>query len=258
MLALLLAIPLAVTGPGSRPPIVTDRPSVAESSLTVPEGSLQVETGAEFGSNSINGVDGSSLSFPTKLRLGIIDGFEVHAEGTVFERFTVENPGGDDLTASGLADLELGGKVHILDSNGAVPSVGILAAIRMPIGSDDVTGNLWVLRPTVSAEWDLLPALSFTANVGLSIPLEDREFFSDGFRWATSFGIHPDVLPEGLGFFAEAFGQVPLDDGDSVTAADAGALYLVNDDFQLDVYARFGLSDSAQDLLVGGGGSFRF
>lgn len=256
MLVLLLAVPLTVTGGDARPPIVTDRPSISDTSLTVPGGSLQVETGAEFGSDSVGVFDGSSMGFPTKLRYGVIEDFEVHAEGTVYDRFTVEGPAGE-LTASGFSDLELGGKAHLLDGNGAIPSVGVLAAIRLPVGADEVSGDLLVFRPTVAAEWSLVPALSLFTNVGLTVPLEDRELFTDGFRYTAGLGFAPAALA-GFTFFAELFGQIPLGDGEEVTAADAGALFLVNDDFQLDVYARVGLNDAAQDLIVGGGGSFRF
>ncbi|MEL6547208.1 MAG: transporter [Myxococcota bacterium] len=255
MLNLIVALTASVAGPAERPPIVTDRPDVAESSLTVPAGTVQVETGVEFGSSSTDTADGTSFGLPTKLRIGVIENAEIHLEGTVFDRFTVD-PG--DLSASGLADVEVGGKVHLLDPEGAVPSVGVLLALRVPIGADEVSGDIFVLRPTVTAEWDLMPALSFAANVGLTVPLDDRELFTDGLRFAGSFGIHPESFPEGLGVFVETFGEIPLGDGENVLAADSGATYLVNDDFQLDVYARVGLSDAAPDLAVGGGGSFRF
>ncbi|MEM6733815.1 MAG: transporter [Myxococcota bacterium] len=261
MLTILALVQLTVSAASdgaTRDPIVTDRPNVAESSVTVPAQSLQVETGTEFGSDEINDIDSTSFGIPTKIRYGLIDDLEIHVEGTIINRFSADLPEGS-RSETGLADFELGGKFHILDANGAVPSLGILAAVTIPVGDDDVSTGPSVIRPTVAADWDLLPALSFSGNVGFTIHIEDRDFVDDTFRFAGSLGIHPDVFPVGLGLFAELFGAVALSgDSDEAIGADAGALYVVNDDFQLDAYVRFGLTDAATDLVAGGGGSFRF
>ncbi|MEM6532623.1 MAG: transporter [Myxococcota bacterium] len=251
MLAALIFV-AAVGQSNNRPPIVTDRPNVAESSLTVPDGAVQLETGVEFSGTGSDDEEINTAGFPTKLRYGVTESAELHVEGTVFNRNSVFGE-----TSSGLADLDLGGKIHLLDPSGVIPSLGVLFAVTVPVGADAVSGDQTLLKPTVSAEWSLLPALSLSINLGLTIPVEDRELFDDVLRFAGSFGIQPGFFPEELSLFAELFGETPLGDGEETLASDFGAAWGLTPDVQLDAYVRVGLNDQFPDVVAGGGVSFR-
>ncbi|MEO1483632.1 MAG: transporter [Myxococcota bacterium] len=227
---------VGAVGHADRAPIVTDRPDVAESSLTVPERALQLETGVEFSG------DPDAFGFPTKLRYGALENVELHLEGTIFNRTE---------GASGLADLDVGGKAHLLDGGGLVPSLAVLFAVTLAIGGEEVSGDQTLLRPTLAAEWPLLPNVGFALNLGLTSPVEDRELFDDMFRFAGAVGIQPGV--DGVSVFVELFGEAPLGDGDASLSTDFGATWGVTPDLQLDAYVRVGLSDLAPDLITGGG-----
>ncbi|MEM6558630.1 MAG: transporter [Myxococcota bacterium] len=244
-------------GVDSGAPMVTDRPNVAESSLVVPLQRFQLETGIEFFDNDIGEfAEVNGFRFPTKLRYGIAEDYELHVEGTVFNRLSFD-PG--DRGEGGLANIDIGGKANFLDQDGqGTPSLGLLVALTLPVGDGDVAPDQTVLRPLLLADWDLVSALSLSTNLGFLFPLNDRDFTSDFFTFAGSLGIHPDTLPSGLGFFVELFGFVDLDGDDDAIGIDFGATYLVNNDFQLDAYLRFGLSDDADDVVGGGGASFLF
>lgn len=233
-------------------PIVTDRPDVAESSQTVPSGSLQVETGVEMGRTGPPSAETTTMGFPTKLRFGVIENVEAHLEGTLFDRVTLDGGEGNQ-SSSGLADVDVGGKVHLFDPSGLQPSLGVLLAVTLPVGAEDVSGDQTLLKPTVAAEWDLHSALSLATNAGFTIPLDNRDRSDDALRFAGSLGLHPSAFPAGFGVFGEIFGELPLREGGRVLATDFGVTYGLTPRVQLDAYVRLGLSEAATDTAAGGG-----
>lgn len=260
--------------PRANEPLVTDRPDITESSLTVPVRHFQLESGIQF--DSFRNNDESDMrrlsdifGLPTKLRYGILDNFEAHVESTLFNRSSFDLPtqamgSDDDDNASesegGLANLDIGGKVNFIDQpNGRTPSFGTIVAITLPVGNDNVASDTTRLRAQALVDWDLRSWLSFGANGGFSLALNDRDFNTDFLLLSGSLGLHPENALPGVGFFAELFAQVSLDgDFGNNAGTTLGATYLVNNDFQLDAYMRFGFTDSTPDVTGGGGASFRF
>lgn len=199
-------------------PIVTDRPDVAEASRTVPDGALQIEAGVD-GQNTPNGAFG----MPTKIRYGLTYRWEVHLESDIFRAST---------ESASFADLDVGGKVHILDARGPwIPSMGLLLAITTPTGDGP-----WAASPTILADWLFTDNLALGVNVGTTSSLSRRGEVDDSIQWATSLGVG---IVGGLGAYGEFFGTSTFD-GDQVTlSTDGGLTYLINDDLQLDAYVRW-------------------
>ena len=122
--------------------IVTDRPDVAESSLTVPSGRVQVETGADLTltETNLSGTDVSNrnIEFPTKIRVGITPFLELHLESGV-ATLSKQESNFDALDSELEIDsvpIDIGGKVHLIDLDGWQPSLGILFALTVPTAGD--------------------------------------------------------------------------------------------------------------------------
>ena len=91
--------------------IVTDRPDQTESSLTVPQGSLQIESGVLYGTAKDGFNSEELLLAPTVLwRYGISKGIELRL---LTEFASVTDKLTDDKF-SGINDLQLGTKIQIL------------------------------------------------------------------------------------------------------------------------------------------------
>ena len=61
------------------------------------------------------------------------------------------------------------------------------------------------------------------------------------------------ALSDRLGAFIEFFGDAPTHEGKPANAVDAGLTYLLADNVQVDVLGGVGLSDAADDWVIGAG-----
>jgi hypothetical protein len=247
LLSTLLCLTLLSPSPlRAQPPdtIVTDRPDVAESSLTVGTLRLQIESGADVGWAD----DGTAtVGLPTKLRFGLTPGTELHLEGDIF-RATSQR--------FGAADLDVGGKVHFVDGDGAIPSTGLLLAWTLPLDSESLA--TYALSPTLAFDWGLGAGFSLAINTGVTVPLAERERADDVFRWAVALGWTVPALDERLGIYLEGFGESPFTGGGHRVAADGGFTFLVTPLVQLDLYVRAGISEAADPFGAGAGVSVKF
>lgn len=228
--------------------IVTDRPDVAESSLTVGRLHLQFELGLDVERDAHEGVRTFSFRTPLKVRFGVTEWAEVHIE--------TDGIGYDNVSAgrasngeAGMTDLDVGGKVHLFDQVGARPSCGLLLALALPIGKNALApADAFVLLPTLAADWDLPADFSIGLNVGSSIALSQREREPDVLRYALSFGRSWAPLAPTLRSYVELFGDTAFEDGTTALGMDGGFTWLARPNLQLDLTARGGLTEEAPDI----------
>lgn len=234
--------------------IVTDRPDVAESSETVGAGRVQVETAGDVESARRDGQRTTTWRTPTKLRLGLSQSFELHLET---DGFAHDRTGGADLAETGMSDLDVGFKVHLLDGGGAWPSTGLLLALTLPIGSGAFTSDTYTLLPTLAMDWELTRAWGLGINVGVTAPLDNRDEQSDTLRWAVAIGRSWAPLVDSLRTYIEAFGEHGFGGDFSSVAIDGGFAWLVTPLLQLDLTMRVGLTNDAPDVGGALGLSFK-
>jgi hypothetical protein len=111
----------------SQEPLVTDRPDVAESAVTVGAGRVQLETGL-----SLTKEDGAyTTTFPTLVRIGLGDRWELRVESDMFE---LQNPG-----LNGLSDVALGAKVNFIENDST--NLGLLVDVSVPVGHPELRGT---------------------------------------------------------------------------------------------------------------------
>lgn len=237
--------------------IVTDRPTAAASSATVPRGRLLIEIGLDLENDKEGGTQVSALRTPTKVRYGLLKNLEIHLETGGISHDDVDLSGHGD-SKSGISDADLGLKAHLLNGNALVPSTGILLAVTLPVGSQEFTEDEPILVPTVAAEWELPWELGLAANLGMTIPLSGRDERDDVLRYALALSRSWAPEVEWLGSYIEVFGETPFDEGDDSIFLDGGLTYLVNPDMQLDLSVRLGLTDVATDVGGAVGLSIRF
>lgn len=246
----------AQSGPRVPGPVVTDRPDKTESTSIVSPGYAQLEAGW-----SLEAVDAAGTALHTHnvpgllVRVGVLDALEARVGFAGFELTNPAPPG----VENGPGDMELGFKYRLAKAQGALPDLAVIAAASVPTGADGVTSGR--VDPTIllTASRPISDRVSVGSNLGSSWTTVDdglggRTTLVD-FTYTLSFGFS---LSERVGAFAETFGSLPAEDGNTAHHVDGGLTVLVRDNLQLDLSVGRGVAGAgATDWFVGAGVALR-
>jgi Putative MetA-pathway of phenol degradation len=229
--------------PSPQSEIATDRPDVTNSSLVVPDGSIQIENGLNTsGQSAGKGFDGSN----SRLRFGIAPCLEVLVDvpshvgrltGTVDSGFTNVTPG-VKWQVSGLPEPA---------------NLSVVFGVSLPTGTPAITGA--GLQPYLQFPW------SYELGGGWGISGMFTSFFrpSDLANHQTSEAtfVLERKVSEKLALFAEYVSDTPSR-GASTALFNVGGGYLLNRTEQLDFHLAFGLNRNSPDYIIGVGYSYRW
>jgi hypothetical protein len=239
-LILLATLVAAMASGQTAGPISTDRPAVTDSSVVVPAGSLQMESG--FAQTSSKGQD--TLDAPeTLLRFGVISNMEL--------RLTVPDYFGQIGLSSGFGDLTIGIKQQLGPTFGGF-DVSLVVSLSLPTGARAFSSHGY--DPSVQLPWSRALSSNWTAAGMLSVywPTQEGRRNVTG---ETTFLIDRqltktwDAFLEYAGDFVEQGGPRHL--------VHFGTAYKPTPRQQLDLHVGVGLSSAAVDHFVGVGYSFR-
>ena len=148
---------------GCAPSLNPDRPGATNAYLPIRPLCFQVETSAELSRDG----DESTQSFPTALRLGLVDGAEIRLETNFLSL------GGADGTQRG--DVALGTKVLLLEpeeEGGALPGLGFSIFAAVPAGAE--LGDL-APRFDLLADWGLPAGWALSVNAAIEVANDDND-----------------------------------------------------------------------------------
>lgn len=240
----LAALALLLSAAASAQPLVTDRPDLTESAVTIAPGRVQIEAGAIY---EDAGSGFSAFAVPTALvRVGVLPFLEVRLGAPDFLR--VETPLGSD---EGIGDPSIGAKLAV----GAVAGVdlALLAETSLPLGDDDLNPDRTVPSVLLIAGTDLGPAFSLGAQGGITYNEPGLEGADLSATLVLGY-----ALDDQIGAFTELAVIDRIDeDAPAALLVHTGATLLLSDEAQLDAHVGAGLSDTAPELLVGVGASVR-
>jgi len=247
LLSLLLAMALgclpaaAQTAPEPVVTITTDRPSVTNSSIVVPEGGFQIENGLLV----TNAEGQSSLDLPeSNLRYGLLEKTELRLG---VPNYFYNLPGG----AAGFGDLSLGVKQQLGPFYGW--EVSAIVFLSFPTGAGEISSHGY--DPGVQLPWSR--SLSKNWTVGGQV----------AFYWPTVAGKHNSTgeatiffdrqLTRSWDAFIEYAGDFP-ERGGSRQLLHFGSVYKLAPHHQIDFHVAAGLSRAAPGSYVGFGYSYLF
>lgn len=227
--------------------MVTDRPDQTESPVTMPKGSLQIETGFEFSNESrIPSItvfprsDGeiNTRVFPTTLfRYGLTDKVELRIVSGYEKKMT------DLDTVSGMNDMEVGLKIKLLEADFLGTEAALLAHSILPTGSkymtDDMVGGNFIL----AVGHEINDKVGFGYNIGWSQydDIDEGELYL-----SLAFGIG---VTEKVGVFAETYGTINR--FEKLSNFDAGVTYLITPDIQFDTSFGTGINHDMNFIACG-------
>lgn len=234
----------------------TDRPGEGNlSSKTVKPGGMQVEAGYFRERDKRIDSSGSYTYYRTLMpntlfRFGLRTNWEMRLTlnpTQVHRKYSKQT-----TKTSGLQPIVVGTKIGLCDEKGIRPRVAVVAQFQLPhIGNKDFQVDYLVPEFRIITTNTLAKFLSMTVNLG-SIWGEEK------MQAIGIYGVSFDgSFTNKFGGFVEFYGGVPEKDKAN-HRMDAGLIYLLTNDLQLDIQAGVGLSKSAPDYFVGGGFSWRF
>ena len=145
---------------GAEEPLVTDRPDLADSSVTVGHLVTQVEFGFLWERPQGEGPDVDAVSVPLLLRFGIGDDFELRLESGTLSGLRTTSPTGNTDWESGFAPVDIGFKYHVKDAGASPldPSLGVQLMIGPPAGSGPFRSDSTSVTFKLSGDFDFAPA----------------------------------------------------------------------------------------------------
>ncbi len=236
-----------------KPELVTDRPDQTESSVIVPLGYVQVETGWSLSRHQEGGIRTNTHTFPgTLFRIGALDRMELRLDygGALWEQ---TQEAGQSANLGGSGDMGIGTKLYFWEEHNWLPEAALLAGVSLPVGKDQFSSGRADPSFRLSLSHTLSERLSFGYNLGATWEstldeTNDRDTLSL-FNYTAVLGIG---LSERAGLFAEVFGDIPFNaKGGPRHSFDGGLTYLIRGNLQIDGSAGIGLSHSADDWFVG-------
>ncbi len=218
--------------------IITDRPDQTESSSTVGNGNLQIESGLLIGFEGDNQLSTQQILAPTNLfRYGVSDGLELR----FLSQFEMLK---DDIQAiRGISDIEIGTKIQVLKKEDVNTEIAFLTHLVIPTGTEALSSGEFGTINKVSISHELNDNIELGYNLGY-------DYFGQGagnFTYSIALGIG---VNEKVGIYVEPFGELTNFE-DFILNFDAGFTYLANDNLQYDFSFGTGLNQEMNYISIG-------
>lgn len=250
--------------------MVTDRPDVTESPVTVDAGHFQAEFSYfEYDRNNDRNSRSDSIAvLPANLKVGLLNNVDLQFVFTPYVNERVKSEGFSKRSQGFGDDTELRLKINFW-GNDPPPegwhdpwhgtAFGIMPFIKFPTGSGDLSND------HVEGGLILPLAISLPGGFDLGTMAEFDFSYYDakggyGVNFVHSITLDHDIpgVPK-LGGYIEYVGIAPCDTGSTYQAiASFGLTYTVNENLILDCGGTAGLSRAANDFTVFVGTSIRF
>jgi len=220
--------------------IITDRPDQTESSLTVPRGSFQIETGILIGYSKSNGISERQLLAPSALlRYGLTKGIEIRLVNQVE---SIKNKTTSEKV-NGISDLEIGAKIQILKKEKINTEIAFLSHLILPTGSKEFTNSRFGSINKLSMSHTISETFGIGYNIGYN-------YFGVGkgdFTYSLVFGFG---ITDKIGFYLEPYGSIIEFDNHQANF-DTGITYLIKNNFQLDASFGKGINNNMNFFSFG-------
>lgn len=207
-------------------PLETDRPDATEASSTVPNGYLQIETGAFFKTFEKNQLKTENYTFNTTLvRYGLLDNFELRLGWNFQEDITKVN--GNKLVpiSNGFSPLLLGMKVYVAEEKGWKPEISLIGHVFLPFtASTDYQPETTGVDFRLSFSHTLSEKSSLGYNLGMAWGNDSPEA---SYIYTIAYGYS---ISNKFGAYVELYGDLP-ENSKANHLWDAGLTYLVSNNF---------------------------
>lgn len=214
--------------------IITDRPDQTESSSTVGQGSLQIESGYQ-----VNFEDNvKSTQAPTSLfRYGITNRIELR----VLNQFETSRQ--NNITTKGIADIEIGTKIQLFQKKGVNTKIAFLSHLILPTGSNGFSSGKVGTTDKISISHNLTEKASIGYNIGYAN-------YGTGIGDATYTVSLAIAVNKKVGVYVEPYGSYQ-NFNKYISNFDTGFTYLQNNNLQFDFSFGIGINQTNNYIAAG-------
>lgn len=249
-LRLLLALGLLIgSAPALAAPISTDRPGNGNAATVVAPAVLQIETSALYAHTGDG--DAHAVTFPTGLRYGIVPRLEARVLTSILG--VQADPAETQVQPT---DTALGLKLGVIQQRDYGADMAVMVDVFFPSGEPPFTADVIVPELRGALARSLPNGLGVLANFGFDVP-EDEAGRYARLLYVGQINYAPPIEGRPLTFFVETFGKTSFGNRTDFTQIDAGVLWLLTPDFQLDLFTQHGLDGAAPDFQIAIGLSAR-
>ncbi|MBW3128029.1 transporter [Hymenobacter profundi] len=222
-------------------PIDPGRPDQTNGTSVVQKHFVQLEGGLRYQ----DGRSSRTYNYPTlTVRYGLLDRVELRL-GTGFE---ASIPSSSRQGQRGLGAPEVGTRVQLWDEKGILPQAAFTATATLPVGKKELRPTNPEARLRLGFSNSLTDALSLTYTYGYGWVQNDTEQ-----KYAVKLAAR---LSKQFSIYGEAFGTTEARSRPD-NEVDAGLLWLVRPNLQLDVAGGIGISRAAPSFFLTTGASIR-
>ncbi|RDV15892.1 transporter [Pontibacter diazotrophicus] len=227
--------------------ISTGRPDQTQGTTVVPKSTLQIESGFLYQKNTAEEQETKTHAYPTvSLRYGLLERLELRVDGAFQDSVIREY--NSYRKVNGIGPLGAGFRLYMWKGAGVLPQAALTATVSLPVGNSNMVSNYTDTELRLGFTNTITPDLSLTYTLGYG-------WVEEGTETKYAFKVSGD-LSYRVAVYAEVFGT-NAEGSRAAHQADAGVLFIVRQNMQLDVAAGIGLSRAAPDLFITTGYSVR-
>jgi len=218
--------------------IITDRPDQTESSYSVGNGNLQLETGVLISFDGETQNSNRQILAPTNLfRYGVSKILEIR----VLNQYeTIDN---ESLSTTGISDLEVGTKIQLFNPDDKNTAIDFLSHLIIPSGSKELSNDQFGTINKLSISHVINDNVEIGYNVGYNYYGLDQ----GDLTYSVAFGIS---VNDQVGIYIEPYGEI-VNFENPVSNFDAGLTFLANENFQYDFSFGTGINNTMNYMSIG-------
>jgi hypothetical protein len=239
--------------------LAADRPDKTESPYTVDAGHLQLEMDfANFTADSQEDTRLRSWNLaPINLKVGLLNNVDLQIIfGGYVRACTTDKVGNGRTIQSGVGDLVARLKINFWGNDGGKVAFAVLPFVKFPTSTGDVGNGAWEGGVIFPLAIQLPLAFEVGMETGVNFPRDERHDYQAEFINSITVG---HSIAGKLSGYIEFFSSATTEPHAGLVAtADAGLLYALGENIQIDGGCNFGLTGSADDFNPFTGITIRF
>ena len=218
--------------------IITDRPDQTESSSTVGNGNLQIESGVLIGFEGDAQNSNRQILAPTNLfRYGVSKTVEIR----LLSQYEIRK--NEFKNVDGISDLEIGTKIQILKNDQSTTEIAFLSHLIMPTGTIELSNDKFGTINKLSISHNAMENMAIGYNLGYNNYGTGKGDLT--YSLALGFGVNDKV-----GIYIEPYGEL-VEFDEFVSNFDTGFTYLANENMQFDFSFGTGLNRRMNYISIG-------
>jgi hypothetical protein len=232
--------------------ISTDRPGQSDAAFLLKKGWFQMETGTVMEADHSAAYNKRNFTYISNLvRYSLSGNMELRVMTEYIGNQLLSKDENESVLIRGFSPLSVGTKVLLNEEKGLLPHAALLTSLQLPVlGKKEFSPDGIVPTIKLMAYKTLSEKFSLTGNIGAKW---DGQNAQPAGLYTLSLGMS---ITEKLSGFAETYGWLShLTPPDN--RADAGLVYLLTDNIQVDISGGMGLNKISPDYYISAGLSLR-